>query len=643
MPDEMSRKTRHRASAAAHTPDQTAASSRARPFGRPDLWIAAALVLVNLFVYAPVRHYDFVELDDPLYVSENPNVAGGLTPEGIRWAVTTGNGGFWIPLTWLSYMADVELFGTGPGPHHVTNVVLHIANTLLLFLLLRRTTGAAGASAFVAALFAVHPLHVESVAWITERKDVLSTLFGLLALWAYAAYVRQPTWNRYLVVALFFAFSLMAKPMLVTLPFLLLLLDVWPLRRAEFPSALRLRPDKTLRRSDVSEWLPLIREKVPLLALSAAASVVTFIAQHRGGGVSDLQMLPLSLRLENALVAYVSYIGKMLWPASLSVIYPLSDSVPDAWVAGAVVVLTAVSAAAVWTARSHPYFLVGWCWYVGTLVPVIGIVQAGVQSMADRFSYVPLIGLFVVVAWGAPDLLARWAPRRRAMAAAAVVIVVACAAGARVQVRHWQDNVTLWTRALEVTLGADRYDAHIALGRTLGAQGRSAEEASHFSEAARLRPDAAEAHHGLGMAMARQGRLDRALASFSEVVRLAPASAEAHIDLGFTLARLGRADEAMAHYSEGLRLDPNLAEAHNNLGALLLERERYADAVPHFSEAVRLRPDFELARVNLGLALARSGLLEEALREFEQVLLLNPRNDVARRAADELAGIRRGK
>jgi len=464
-----------------------ASSRRARATA---IAIALALAALVLAIYAPVRHFDFVQLDDPAYITENPHVLRGLTLDGVRWAFTTGHAANWHPLTWLSHMLDAELFGVAPGPHHLTSVLLHALNTLLLFGALLRMTGAVWRSAVVAALFGVHPLRVESVAWVAERKDVLSALFWLLTLRAYAGFAApaEPAaprrGRRYALALALFALGLMAKPMLVTLPFTLLLLDWWPLGRLGRTGA----------------W-PLVREKIPFVALAAASSAVTLIVQERGGAVSAVSSEPFALRLENAVVSLVAYLRDMLWPAGLTVIYPFPESVPAWQAAGACLVLGGISLAAWRLARSHPYVPVGWLWYLGTLLPVAGLVRVGLQARADRYTYVPLIGIFIAVVWGGAELAARAGarfPRRPALPAAAPALlaaasILALAAAARHQVGYWKDNVTLWTRATVLTLRVDEFEAHMSLGAALAAQGRSGEALRHFAEAVRLRPDSAEA------------------------------------------------------------------------------------------------------------------------------------------------------
>ncbi len=622
--------------------------------------VMALLIAAIVIVYAPVRHYDFVQVDDPKYVTENPNVAQGLTLPGIVWAFTARHGGYWIPLTWLSYMVDVQISGMNAGALHVTNVLLHIANSLLLFGLLWSMTGALGRSAFVAALFAIHPLHVESVAWITERKDVLSTLFWLLAIWAYVAYVRRPGVGHYLMVLVWFALGLMAKPMLVTLPFALLLLDVWPLRRVDLGAGTAGRFKNALmgRRT---VWVRLVREKVPMIALAAVLSAVTFTAQ--GEAVAGLDVFPFVLRIENALISNVAYLGKMIWPAHLVVLYSFPQSIPGWTTAGAFLVLVAISAVAVLAARRRPYLAVGWLWYLGTLVPVIGLVQVGLQSMADRFTYVPLIGIFIIVAWGAWDLLERVPYRRIALPAAAGIAVLTCTVIARGQVQYWKDNVTLWTHETEFTLNMDTYHAHISLGTILRDQGRFDEAFGHFSEAMRLNPDSAEAQHEMGLLLARQGKFDEAIASLFEAVRLKadfpeaqrdlglmlsrqrrageaidhlsiavrlkPASAEWNYELGLALENQGKFDDAIAHMSEAVRLKPDLAEAQNSLGSILAHQGKVDDAIAHMSEAVRLKPDLAEAQNNLGALLASQKKFSEALPHFSAAVRLKPDYEMA--------------
>jgi Flp pilus assembly protein TadD len=609
-----------------------------RPSAAAVWALAAALVIATAVAYAPVRQFDFVQLDDPQYVTENPQVRSGLTASGLRWALTSGYAANWHPLTWISHMLDVSLFGMNAGAHHLMNLALHLASTVLLFLWLRRTTGDLGPSAFVAALFALHPVHVESVAWVAERKDVLSTLLWMLTLWVYVRYVNRPTLGRYALVAVTFALGLMAKPMLVTLPFVLLLLDVWPLGRLGHLSGGRaFRPgelaDLKVRPTYVSArptYMSLIREKLPLFALAAASSAITIVVQERGGAVTSLDALPVSLRVENAVMSYVSYLGKMIWPADLTIFYGRPEAMSPAVIGLTAVALTAATIAAIRLGRTRPYLPVGWLWYLGTLVPVIGLVQVGVQAMADRYTYVPLIGVFIAIAWSARDLTARSAAAGRALAITAVLIIIACAAATRRQVGFWQDNTTLFAHATELTLGVDQVRAHNAVGTALLNQGRLDEALANFLAAKRLAPEDAETHYNIGLAAARRDRLDEAIASWNEAIRLRPDYADAYAALGLAAAQQGRANDAIAHYRVAIRLKPDVPETHNNLGTTLANQRRLEDARASFAEAVRLRPDFHAARLNMAVAYATLGQRAEAVRELQEVLRRDPANERAR-------------
>jgi len=598
---------------------RTVASGRA-------LWASLALIAAGVFVFAPVRNHVFVAWDDPEYVSENIRVAAGLTWDGVRWAFTTGHMANWHPLTWLSHMLDVELFGVNAGPHLCVNAALHVLNALLLFGLLRKMTGALGRSAFVAALFAVHPLHVESVAWLSERKDVLSTLIGLLTLWAYLEYTRRPNWMRYFAVLLLFALGLMAKPMLVTLPFVMLLLDYWPLRRVTFEADAQGRPGHTSPR-ERRVALQLAREKLPLLALVLMSSIITFVVQQRAGAVSGLDKMPLSLRAANALVSYLAYIGKTLWPVNLSALYPLYR-LPGVWVLGSALALAVISVVVIWQARRRPYLVVGWLWYLGMLLPVIGLVQVGSQSMADRYTYLPVVGLFVIAGWAIPDLLARLPRRKILLPAAAAIVIAACAITARAQVQYWKDSTTLWAHALEVN--ADNNIAHNLLGEEFAKQGKIEVAVAHYTEALRLNHDNAEAHNNLGLALADQGRLGDAVAHYSEALRLKPSFVDAHYNMGLALASQGKIDEAVGQYSEALRINREFVKAHNNLGVILAQQGKAGEAISHFQEVLRLRPDDPDAHNNLGILLASQGRSDEAVAHFSEAVRLRPDFEAAR-------------
>jgi len=498
--------------------------------------IALALAGLTLVVYAPVRHFDFVQVDDPLYVIENPHVRGGLTLDGVGWALTTGRAANWHPVTWLSHMLDVQAFGVDPGWHHLTSLLLHVSNALLLFGLLVSLTGATWRSALVAALFAVHPLHVESVAWVAERKDVLSAFFWLLTTWAYVGFVRARKKTLYGLTLVLYALGLMAKPMLVTLPFVLLLLDVWPLERLRVdrpvpataasgghrPKARRVRVRPEAMAGSIAAQWTLVREKIPLFVMAAASSIVTVMVQASGGAVTALDVDPLGLRIQNALVSTVLYLRDTFWPAGLTMLYPYPTSIPGWQVAGALAVLVSVSWLAWRQRQTRPWLLVGWLWYLGTLVPVSGIVRVGLQARADRYTYLPLVGFFIVVAWGVAALVERTPRLHPAVAVAALVAVLGCARVARAQAYVWEDNVALWTRATMQTMNVGEYDAHMSLGTAVGNQGRLEEAKEHFAAAVRLRPGSDAARLNLGIAFANLGRKADAARELDEALRLNP-------------------------------------------------------------------------------------------------------------------------
>ena len=483
---------------------------------RSSAWIALGLVALSLFAYAQVWTCDFVNFDDPDYVYQNPYVTAGLTWQGLKWALTSQVQANWHPLTWLSHMADAQLYGANAGGHHMTSVFFHIMNSLLVFWLLYRMTEEPGKSAFVAAVFAVHPLHVESVAWISERKDVLSTFFWMLTIWAYLGYIRSPSLRRYLPVFVFFGLGLMAKPMVVTLPFVLLLLDFWPLRR----------------RMD----LQLIYEKIPLFLLTLASSIVTFIVQQSGRSVMAVQLLPMRVRAANAVMSYASYVAKAFWPSNLAAFYPYAYSLPKpvklAVVLCALVCSTLLAAI---TAKRYPYIPVGWFWFLGTLVPVIGLVQVGSQSIADRYMYVPIIGLSVIVSWGAPDLLSRVPYQKPVLVMTSSVVILLLAIVANLQVRYWKNSVAMWSRALEVT--SNNFMAHYGLGSELGSSGRHLEAADHLKEALRINPEYTPAYYNLGVEFANLSRLDEAAAQFSEAIRRDPSDIDARNNLEAVLLK----------------------------------------------------------------------------------------------------------
>jgi len=609
----------------------------ARP--RRDLWIYSGLLLTILAVYSAVGTHDFLNYDDPVYVTDNPHVRDGITWSGIAWAFTSTDESNWFPLTRLSHMLDSQLFGLSSGPHHLVNLALHVLSSLLLFAILRRMTKARWLSAFVALAFALHPLHVESVAWVAERKDVLSALFWFLTMWAYLNYVERPTSRGYLAVVAWFICGLMSKPMVVTLPFALLLIDWWPLERL-----------KPFRHALV--------EKVPLILLSAAASVVTYIVQRRGGAVAISEHLALLPRLENALISYTVYIEKFLWPADLAVFYPYSEPPAWEWIFGGVVV-SALTAFAMHQRQRRPFLAFGWFWYLGTLVPVIGLVQVGSQSRADRYTYIPMVGVSIMLAWGARELI----KSDRALAAAGLTTgLIWCGLTWR-NLENWQNSETLFLHALQTT---DRnFVAYNNLGTIRRRQGRVEEAISDFENAVRVQPESPESLDNLGEALTTLGKSDEAIAHLLAATRIRPTFVKAHIDLGSALMRAGRVEQSAAQFQEALRLDPansdaeyrmagalmiegrpqeamphlqkalpelvetvrrNLddADGHYNLGEVYGMMGRPAEAVLEFSSAVRLRPDDPEARFNLGVALSDENRLTEASQQFASATQLRP-------------------
>src|SRR6266403_1903805 len=605
-------------------------------FGRMNFLIAGALAIVTHAIYAQVIGHQFITLDDPTYIQENPMVNRGVTLAGLAWAFTTFHAANWHPLTWISHMIDCQFFGTNAGRHLLVNALIHVANTLLVFLFLLRTTRARWPSALVAALFALHPLHVESVAWATERKDTLSTFFGLLSLIAYARYTEGPSISRYAWIAITLALGLLAKPMLVTWPFLMLLLDYWPLERLEDPMAKKHR--RGSHREVATGIATLVWEKLPLFALVAASALITFVAQSHGGAVRTLAHAPIGVRLPNARVSYAKYLLLTFWPNDLAVYYPFAGI--EAWqVVGAAFLLIGITVFCISQRRIRPYLVVGWLWFLGTLVPVIGIVQVGGQIMADRYFYIPSIGLFIAVVFGLADIARslRFAPSLSAGIAGGILLILAMLTNAQIQ--RWRDSLTLFQHALAVTppnlriehnLGvafgaSDRYDeaaAHfakalqidpnfydglVAMGVTRAHQGRLPEAIEYFQAAIHSQPDAPKARVQLAHALWTENRDEAALEEMDHASQLAPKDADIRADFGLALALVGRIPEAIEQLHEALRLNPNSAEAHNNLGLALLASGKARESIAEFEVALRLKPELKGAADNLERAKAQLG------------------------------------
>ncbi len=554
--------------------------------------VAGVIVAATLVVYWQVRDHEFVFFDDPKYVTENAYVQNGLTFEGVKWAFTTKHAHNWHPLTWLSLMLDCEFSDEWAGSCHTTNLLFHVTNTLLLFYFLKLATGSLWPAAFASALFALHPLHAESVAWVAERKDVLSTFFWLLTMLVYVPYARRPALSRYAPVLILFALGLMAKPMVVTLPFALLLLDYWPLRRFELIPASKAAGGKHKRRvkdnkAQKQTFVRLVAEKVPLFALSAASCIVTLWVQQ--GIRVPAHALRIENRVSNAMVSYVVYLYKMVWPARLAAFYPYTKTWSLWQAAGAGLLLLAVTVLMIWWGRKRGYTLVGWLWYLGTLVPVIGLVQVGLQSHADRYTYVPLIGIFIVIAWGAADIIGNSSYRKVAAAVSAVVILAALAVCTWIQAGYWHNNIALYEHALKVT--ANNHVAHNNLGVVLRNQGKTAEALEHFKAAVKIFPMYTDAVVNLAAGLVDEGRPEEAIFYCENFLQKARGSCQLHNNYANALKNVGRTDEAVKQYYKALEFDKNAWQVHGNLGILLENLGKYDEALKHYRASFKVNPN----------------------------------------------------
>ena len=620
-------------------PDSTVHSSSFRR----DAYLCAFLALVTFVLYWPVTGFEFNNYDDAQYITDNSQIHSGLTGENILWAFTTGHASNWHPLTWLSHLLDCQLYGLNPAGHHFTNLLFHIANTLLLFGLLRRMTGAVWRAAFVAALFALHPMHVESVAWVAERKDVLSAFFGLLTLWAWLTYIKARTPGHYTLALFLFACALMSKPMLVTLPLLMLLLDFWPLHRVQ--------PDKP--------WLgygPLVKETIPFFALTLISCIVTFLVQKAGGAVVQTNLISPEMRAANAVVSYVRYLLKLLWPQNMAVIYPYPAHLPWWQVAGAALLLIAISIVVLRAAPRRPWLIVGWLWFIISLLPVIGLVQVGVQSIADRYTYLPAIGLFLMITWGATECLTAWPHAKPFLASAAGLVLAGCFLISMHQLQFWHDSIALFSHAIEVT--TDNAVAHCNLGQALAAAGEPEKAHDEYTKALKIdptyvsamvsmssyynlhgnydeaisclnaalniRPDSDQAHYNLALAYSGQGKTTQAIAEYRAALKINPRHDKALVNLGATLAQQGDLTEAIPLYQQALEIAPDNAYAHNALGGALESQGKLDDAVQQYSAALQIQPNFMEARENLALLFARHGRFDDARSNFEAAVNLRP-------------------
>jgi tetratricopeptide (TPR) repeat protein len=582
----------------------------------PLKWlIYTGLGLVTLCLYLPVLQHGFVEYDDQQYVTDNLRVQAGLTWSGLVWAFGF-HAGNWHPLTWISHMVDCQIFGARAGGHHLTSVLLHVASTLLLFSVLNRMTNTVWRSAAVAALFAWHPLHVESVAWVAERKDVLCAFFWMLTLSFYVKYAAQPSIARYRFALGSFVLCLMSKPMGVTLPFVLLLLDYWPLNRfSEFAAR---QPEKSLPRFAQKSWRQLALEKIPFLALSAIACALTLCAQELA--IVSTAGLPVSQRVAHVLVAYNHYLVAMFVPRNLAVYYPYQIHLPTLTILCAVIVLGLVTFLAIKNFRSRPYVIVGWLWYLGTLVPVIGLVQVGDQAWADRYTYIPLIGLFVPVVW----LTFENIRSRMLLQNTSVIVAGALIATTSVQLGYWRDTRTLFEHTEKVT--RQNFMAVTILGSLLAKEGRLIEAIAYYRTALSYSPNFPEAHFFLGNALDEQGKMDEAVAEYKKALWFKPTQEQTHIFLGIALAKQKKYDEAIANYNAALKLNPDSAVAQNNLARILHTQGRLDEAVEHYNAALEIDPKLALAHNNLGILLLQKNELAEGTVQLREAMRLNPTN-----------------
>ena len=636
---------------------------------RPVFFILFSLIITILAVYWQVNQYQFVNFDDYDYVANNRNINKGLTFESILWAFTAVHAHNWHPLTWLSHGLDVTLYGINAGAHHITNVLLHCINAVLLFLVMQRMTGAVWRSGLVAALFALHPLNVETVAWIAERKNLLCTFFQILTIWSYVIYSERPGILKYLLVVFFFILGLMSKPMIVTLPFVLLLLDYWPLNRFKLLQSgnrafifNRKGTKITANRLHLKPLLYLVIEKTPLFIFTGIVCLITFWAQNKSGAVVSLDALPLLTRIVNALNSYFFYIWKMIWPTHLAVLYPF-PAISLARTIGVCIILTSIFLLVIKNREKHPYLIIGWFWYLGTLAPVIGLVQTGPQSMADRYAYIPLTGLFIIIVWGINAIYRRWHCPKIYIAMPVLAVLFFFAHTSWRQTAFWKDSIALFKHAIEVSdknyiahnnLGVAYADGnqfnkaikqyekalrikpnylavHNNLGTALAAQNKIDEAIRHYRTALKIKPDASGVHNNLGLALMQQGEQAKAILHYRKAIQVAPANSDLYINLGIALYQQGNLNEALGQYKKAMHLTPDNKLVYFNLGNLRLEQGQPAKAIKCYKTALLLDPSYALAHNNLGVVLYQKGMLSRAIGHFRQALKQKPDYQEARR------------
>ena len=548
---------------------------------RYDVLICLFLVIATLAVYWQISYHEFVNFDDSSYILQNKQVQKGLTLESISWAFSFNDIAYWHPLTWISHMLDCQIYGLIPGMHHRTSLIFHIVNSILLFFVLQKMTGALWRSAFVAALFAMHPLNVESVAWVAERKNVLSAFFWMLTMLAYVHYTTRPSLYRYLLALLLLMFGLMAKPMLVTLPFVLLLLDYWPFER------FRHEPPFNL-----------ILEKIPFFALSAVSVYISSLSVKYYGIVVSTELVPMQLRIANALLSYVKYIEKMIWPKNLAIFYPFPDTLPIWQILGAGLFLASISFLVLLNLRKKPYLCMGWLWFLGTLIPVIGLKQAGLwPAMADRWAYVPLVGIFIILSWGGSDLLKKWTHKNVMSAILAIAVLLALTVLSFMQASHWKNSITLFENAIKVT--ENNCMAHNNLGIALLGKGELNKAIFHYKKALNIKPDISEAIKNLGVALTEKGNFKEAAQYFSKALVINPEDWDSYYKLGGVLAKRGKFNEAIRHLEEVIKINPGYAPVYNEIGIIFAQKGKLQKSNDFFSKAIQLEPDCKEARDNL--------------------------------------------
>ena len=584
---------------------------------RKIVYVCLGLAIVIFAVYSPVFGNGFVNYDDTNYVTENPHVLSGLNWEDVKWAFSTQHTGYAHPVTWLTHQLDYQLYGAWPGGHHLTNVLLHILNAILFFLLFWRTTRQLWPSAFVAGIFAIHPLHVESVAWVAERKDVLSALFFVLTLHGYVSYVAKRKAWRYMVTLGWFVLGILSKPMLVTVPVVLLLFDYWPLGRVKFENGWPVSAGKLTNTK-------LVLEKVPFAFVAAGWSLLTLILQKQAGVVGQQD---LTVRIANAIISYGSYLWATFWPEGLAVLYPYPPTVSWPKMIASLTLLFAISALALTRRKSSPHLLAGWLWYLGMLVPVIGLVQVGAQAHADRYTYLPQIGLWFALAWEILLITKAWSLRDRILPVGATAVVILLSACAWNQTKVWHDSESLWKHTISVT--SDNFVAHYNLGHVIGKQGRYDEAVEEFKEVLRISPDFFDAFVNMGVTLAEQGRIDEAISYYNRALEIEPRSGKAHMQLALALVKQGKGDDALHEFRQAMEFEPNDPDVRTNLGLMLARQGKLTEAATQLDQALRLNPNSAEAHNNLGLVFLMAKQPSKGLHHFSEALRLKPDMAVA--------------